>query len=410
MTPSVPPHPRTPARRTATGLAVAALVATTALAAPVAASAASEDDANTPQTMVYVEVNDNDLAHVADYTLKGTNRPTFDIAAIFAANINYDGTQAYLHLNDRVTWTLDNAETQIRPLQAKGTKVLLSVLGNHQGAGFANFTSEQAADAFAAQLEDAVETYDLDGIDFDDEWVQYGVNGTAQPNAQSFGWLLEALERRLDDDKILSLYDIGPTASVTDFGAIDTTNLLDYVWNPYYGTYSAPSTPGMTAAQKGAAAVEINSTAATRAAEYAQRTVADGYGVYVTYNLKNVDSSAYLSPISQAFHGLDTVYKQAPVDDVAPVTTVATGGSNTTLHGQGPSFNKVTFTVTDEGGPAEGGIASIAVNDTVRSYAGEKSVTVGPLKPGRSGAVRGANTLTVTDRAGNVTTTPFALK
>ncbi len=415
MTSPVTPHPHGTSRsrdrrRSLAAIGAAALVAGAALAAPGAASAATTDDTPAPQNMVYVEVNDNDLANVADYTLKGTNRPAFDMAAIFAANINYDGSKAYLHLNERVTWTLENADTQIRPLQAKGTKVLLSVLGNHQGAGFANFTTPAAADAFAAELEDAVETYDLDGIDFDDEWVKYGVNGTAQPNKQSFGWLLEALDERLDDDKILSLYNIGPTAFTTDFTAIDTTHLLDYVWNPYYGTYSPPTTPGMTSAQKGAAAVEINRTSATRAADYARRTVADGYGVYVTYNLKNVDSSAYLSNITQAFHGLDTVYKQAPVDDVAPAAEVATGGANTALHGQGPSYNKVSFHVTDDGGPATGGIASITLNDTVTTYAGETAVTFGVIKPGIGGAVRGENTLTVTDLAGNTTTTTFSLK
>ena len=57
--------------------------------------------------------------------------------------------------------------------------VLLSVLGNHQGAGFANFTSFAQADAFAAQLADAVTTYGLDGIDFDDEvWLNDRARGT----------------------------------------------------------------------------------------------------------------------------------------------------------------------------------------------------------------------------------------
>ena len=53
-------------------------------------------------------------------------------------------------------------------------KVLLSILGNHQGAGFANFTDYASADAFAADLEQVVKTYGLDGIDFDDEYAEYG--------------------------------------------------------------------------------------------------------------------------------------------------------------------------------------------------------------------------------------------
>ncbi|MDZ4045272.1 MAG: chitinase, partial [Rhodoglobus sp.] len=105
-------------------------------ASPATAAEGAETD---PQLAVYVEVNSNDLANVADYTLADSGRAAVDLAMIFAANINYDGEKAYLHLNDRVTETLQDAENQIRPLQAQGTKVLLSVLGNHQGAGFANF-------------------------------------------------------------------------------------------------------------------------------------------------------------------------------------------------------------------------------------------------------------------------------
>ena len=44
----------------------------------------------------------------------------------------------------------------------------MSILGNHEGAGFANFPTYESADAFAAQLEQVVNTYHLDGIDFDD--------------------------------------------------------------------------------------------------------------------------------------------------------------------------------------------------------------------------------------------------
>ncbi|WP_199787664.1 glycosyl hydrolase family 18 protein [Microbacterium sp. str. 'China'] len=193
------------------GIAAAAAFAAAGAAALAASTTAVADTAAAdPKLAVYVEVNSNDLANVADYTLAESGRPAVDLAMIFAANINYDGEQAVLHLNDRVTETLQDAQNQIRPLQAQGTKVLLSVLGNHQGAGFANFTSYADADAFAAQLADTVTAYGLDGIDFDDEWSNYGANGTPQPNPQSFGWLASALRDRLGPDKLITLYAIGP--------------------------------------------------------------------------------------------------------------------------------------------------------------------------------------------------------
>lgn len=307
----------TPRRRRIGLAAVATLgLAVAGLTVPAAASGAGHEPAEVKRA-VYVEVNSNDMANVADYTLEGTNRPVFDIAMIFAANINYDveKQQAYLHLNDRVTETLEQAETQIRPLQERGTKVLLSVLGNHQGAGFANFTSRESAAAFADQLADAVEQYDLDGIDFDDEWSGYGNNGTARPNSTSFAYLLEELRERLGSEKLITLYNIGPSYTLTDWEGTGASENLDYSWNPYYGAWNPPQVPGMTKDQFGAAAVDLTRTGVDRAVELAQRTVDEGYGVYVTYNLTAADHSEYLSAITEPLTGHATAY-QAPWYDV----------------------------------------------------------------------------------------------
>jgi chitinase len=57
-------------------------------------------------------------------------------------------------------------------------KVVLTILGNHQGAGICNFPTREAARDFAQQLANTVNTYGLDGIDFDDEYSEYGKNGT----------------------------------------------------------------------------------------------------------------------------------------------------------------------------------------------------------------------------------------
>ena len=200
-------------RRRRAGIATAVMLglALTGLAVPPAASA-SDDDVSAdqdPKRAVYVEVNSNDMANVADYTLEGTNRPAFDMAMIFAANINYDAERgaAYLHLNDRVAETLQDAETQLRPLRERGTKVLLSILGNHQGAGMANFPSREAAAAFAEELADTVDKYDLDGIDFDDEWSKYGENGTGQPNDSSFVYLVDELRKTPRFAALVKQYD-----------------------------------------------------------------------------------------------------------------------------------------------------------------------------------------------------------
>jgi hypothetical protein len=287
-----------------------------ALAGSLAASGAAHaaDAAGDPTRVVYVEVNGNDLSNVADYTLAGTDRPAFDAAMIFAANINYDTEkkQAYLALNDRVTWTLENAATQIRPLQQRGTEVLLSVLGNHQGAGLANFASRKDAGAFAQQLADVVQKYGLDGIDFDDEWSEYGNNGTGQPNASSFPYLVKELRTKIGPHKLITFYNIGPASESTQYRGISVGALVDYALNPWYGSWDVPQLARAGASQLAPGAVDLNSTPVGMAAQFAQRTKDEGYGAIVTYDLRAGDHSAYVSAITEPLTGLATVYAPTP--------------------------------------------------------------------------------------------------
>ena len=286
--------------------AVRAEAATPATAAAARAGAAAAKSG--PLSTAYVEVNTDSITSVGDYVLASNGANVFDIGIIFAANINYDGSNAYLYFNPQVQAVLDNAATQIAPLRAKGIKVLLSILGNHQGAGFANFADQASAAAFASQLSGAVSTYGLDGIDFDDEYADYGTNGTAQPNAWSFPYLVQALRNDIPD-KIISFYFIGPASESLSYGGIEVGDVLDYAWNPYYGSWGVPSVPGMTKAQLGPAAIDIQNTSSSTAASLAKETVSNGYGVFNTYNLPGTNVSSYLSSFTQPLYGSKAVYK-----------------------------------------------------------------------------------------------------
>lgn len=257
-----------------------------------------------PLNVVYIEVNNNHFANAGCYTMKAGGAPFFDVAIIFAANINYDAQarKAVLYNNSNVSTVLTNRATYIQPLQARGIKVLLSILGNHQGAGFANFTSRAAAKDFAQQLSNAVITYGLDGIDFDDEYAEYGRNGLPQPNDSSFILLLEEL-RKLMPGKIISLYNIGPAAARSSWNGKRTGDFINYAWNPYYGSYAPPSFAGMTKSQLGPAAVWIGHTSQSLAASLAQRTMNDGYGVMLYYDLGQADVRNYLSATARITQG-----------------------------------------------------------------------------------------------------------
>ncbi|WP_245632988.1 endo-beta-N-acetylglucosaminidase H [Luteipulveratus mongoliensis] len=279
----------------------------TAFAAPTTSAAAAGKVAKDgPLSVAYVEVNNDSMLNVGKYTLKDSGENVFDIAVIFAANINYDGTNAYLHFNDNVQNVLDNADTQIRPLQEKGIKVVLSVLGNHEGAGFSNFPSQAAAAAFATQLSDTVSKYGLDGIDFDDEYADYGTNGTGQPNDSSFVYLVSALRDQMPD-KLITFYFYGPASSRLTYDGVDAGAKLDYSWNAMYGTWSPPAV-SLGKDRLSPAAVDIRNTGAGTATDLARQTVSEGYGVYLTYNLGGGDTSGYISGFTRELYGKDAVY------------------------------------------------------------------------------------------------------
>ncbi|WFR68508.1 hypothetical protein P9139_10365 [Curtobacterium flaccumfaciens] len=83
---------------------------------------------------------------------------------------------------------------------------------------------------------------------------------------------------------------------------------LNYAWNPYYGSYSAPSIPGLGKSALSPAAVDIQNTAQSTAVSLASRTVQDGYGVFMTYNLPGGDKSAYVSAMTQKLYGQAATY------------------------------------------------------------------------------------------------------
>ncbi|MFI5729739.1 endo-beta-N-acetylglucosaminidase H [Kribbella sp. NPDC051587] len=287
-----------------TAVAAGTTVAATGVATAAQACAAVKK----PTTVAYIEVNDHSMLSAGKYTLANDGRPVVDIAVIFAANINFNTTtrKAYLSFNPQVTNVLNNRATQIKPLQDKGIKVLLSILGNHQGAGFANFPDQASAAAFAQELANAVSTYGLDGIDFDDEYVEYGNNGTGQPNASSFVYLVQALRQKLPAGKLITLYDIGPASTKLQYNGVNLANVFDYAWQPYYGSYSA--NPAFAKSKYSPAAVSYTATSQATAASFAQRTVTDGYGVFLTYNLTEANTATYMSAFTQKLYGKNTVY------------------------------------------------------------------------------------------------------
>lgn len=261
-----------------------------------------------PTGICYVEVNNNNLLNAGAYKLQTSNSYLFNVVNIFAANINYDTSRgrAYLYSNNNVTKVLTNADTYIKPLQQKGMKVVLTILGNHQGAGICNFPTREAARDFAQQLANTVNTYGLDGIDFDDEYSEYGKNGTGQPNDSSFVMLVQELKALLPD-KIISFYYYGPAASRLSWNGSRVGDYVNYSWNAMYGTFGAPNVPPLTKAQISPAAVWMGNTSNSTTTSLATQTKNGGYGVFMWYDLHGTNETSQLSAGTQTLYGEPTV-------------------------------------------------------------------------------------------------------
>jgi hypothetical protein len=246
------------------------------------------------KSILYIEVNDENILNAGEYTMAGSGKPFFDVVNIFAANINYntETKRAYINCNENVSRILKNADQYIRPLQAKGIKVVLTILGNHDEAGVANLSPEAAAD-FARELKSYMDVYGLDGVDFDDEYSKYNAEnpgpGFEAPSGAATARLVYEC-RKVKPDKIISVYDYTnylPTGSVE---GEEIGTLMDY---SYWGAYAnwrdrSSIITGLGKAKYGPSSFNLDYSASNGGynLSHCSQLRAEGYGIQMFYNLK----------------------------------------------------------------------------------------------------------------------------
>lgn len=191
------------------------------------------------RTMCFVEVNNENILNCGEYTMKSSGKPFFDIVSIFAANINVDSKTGRVHVfcNDEVTFLLENVDKIVRPLQAKGIKVNLTILGNHDEAGMGNLSAEAAAD-FAKELKAYMDIYGLDGVDFDDEYTSYTTTpspGFLTRSRENYARLVYEVRQALGSDKLIGIYEYSSIDSPT--GTVEgktVGDIVDYITHGLY--------------------------------------------------------------------------------------------------------------------------------------------------------------------------------
>lgn len=260
----------------------------------------------------YIEVNDMNPLNVKNYFLAESGKPFFDIVNIFAANINYDAAsgRAYVHFNDNVAHLLANRDKYIAPLQEMGIRVCLTILGNHDRVGVANLSAEGARE-FARELRVVVDTYGLDGVDFDDEWSDYPSRpdeapGFLVPSSELYGRLLIET-RRVMPDKLVTLYAYGHTSFYNPIDGKRIGEVVDYAWNSSYlypDYNSRKDFLGLLPEQWGPYSICLNPdsnqyTGDTLSDAEIQKVHEGGYGVMVWYDLRTDKRQSYVSRFSQ---------------------------------------------------------------------------------------------------------------
>ena len=239
----------------------------------------------TPTVTIYVETNDVNPLNAGDYKLPN-GKPYADIVEFFASNIHkrtVNGVvEPTLYLNDKMTNLLENggAATYVQGLQAKGIKVVLTVLGDWQGIGVANMNDTQTTQ-FAKILAHAVEKYGLDGIGFDDEYSNYSsslING-------SFGSIITKLRNLMPAGKLITVFQYNNV----DSSQIDATAgaQINHAY-ANFGYYTYIGISGVTKDRFAPLSINLGSIAGNvsyygdRAYDLAEA----GYGSIMHFNLR----------------------------------------------------------------------------------------------------------------------------
>jgi hypothetical protein len=252
----------------------------------------------------YQEVNSLNILSVGQYTLKESGKPFYDAVFIFAANgkFNEETGRSFCFCNDNVQWLLDHREKYIKPLQDKGIKVCLSILG-----GIANFTPAAARD-FAFELKKLVETYGLDGLDFDDEYDTHDatVPGHTTGSTATYARLIYEV-KKIMPDKLVTLYHIGLVGFNFDVDGMSPGQFIDYAYYPYYGGYSTAGLgtyKNMSKSQWGPYPLNLGATPSftTTMTNNFNSLRNGGYGVNLSYCLPAADYSAVLSPMAKIIY------------------------------------------------------------------------------------------------------------
>lgn len=264
--------------------------------------------------IAYVETNDYDPRNIANFVLKDSKLPVFDMIVLFAANMNYDASQQrrVLFFNDKLQPMVENPDVFFKPIRDRGIKLIMDILPNHHGVGYLNFQSYEEALDFAGQMKEWSDKAQIDGWDVDEEYAEYYKLPNYPYVDESSLWFLRAARETMPNT-ILTHYEYNsPFDSYsTDDQGKKAIDYLDYSWTDYNVTGS--SQIGMPNDRYGNRSIQASYGGLRQAESVAQSTIDEKLGLLMIFNMtvskdnyKSFENS--LSEITQKFYGEDCVY------------------------------------------------------------------------------------------------------
>ncbi len=235
------------------------------------------------RTMHCMEVNDMNPLEVTSYTLKNSGKMYYDAVMLFAANINYNEEtgRVYVSCNENVRAILANRDHYLQPLQDRGIKVYLSILGNHDRANVNNL-SDETARYYAQEIKNYCDVYKLDGVFYNSEYgspINPAPPGFVSPSDAAAARLFyEVKKLQPERDNIIYTFDFSSLPSVD--GA-EPGEFMDFIWTNYGGSYINESGfPGVPKFNMG-----IYSWEFTQGRTYGDlsRLRSEGYGLHVHF-------------------------------------------------------------------------------------------------------------------------------
>lgn len=202
-----------------------------------------------------MEVNDTNPLNNLSFTLAESGKPLVDVLILFSANINYNAEtgRVYIFNNENVQAILDNREKYLKPLQDRGIKIVLGLLGNHDRAGVANL-ADHTAKEFAKEVKAVCDAYHLDGIFVDDEYSNYmspPPPGFVSPSNAAAARLCYEV-KMAQPDRMVVAYAYSRTYGFPSIEGLLAGEYTDYALHDYGGSSDLTgSYPGMPKMNQG---------------------------------------------------------------------------------------------------------------------------------------------------------------